>query len=228
MSGKGNSRHVKRLAVSTYPRIARKTATYLIRQHPGRHDRANSIALLAMLRDKLGLASRAKEARGMINEGKIEVNGRVIRDERYPIGFGDILTLKPTGESYSVGVGKNGAIKIDKIEGKAKEGRMLKVIDKYVARGNRQMLRLLDGSTVESAKGIAVNDSVMVSKGKIEKTIKFETGARCLVIKGTHASESGTIAEIVKGSALRDATVRVDGAYGRFETTVENVMVVGA
>jgi small subunit ribosomal protein S4e len=226
MSSKGNNRHVKRLAVGIYPRIERKTATYLIKPRPGRHGLESSVALLALVRDKLGLASRAKEARGMIEGGKIEVNGSVVRDEKYPVGFGDIVTLKPTGEAYSIGVGRNGGIRLDKAEKKGE--RTLKVIGKYVARGKRTMVRLFDGSAVESAEGVSVNDSVVLSKGKIAKTIKFEQGAKCLVIRGTHASESGTISEIVKGSALRDATVRVEGAGGRFETTVENVMVVGA
>ncbi len=227
MASKGNNRHVKRLAVGTYPGIARKTATYLIKPNPGRHDLRNSVALLALIRDKLDLASRAKEARGMINGGKIEVNGAVIMDEKYPVGFGDIVTLKPTGESYSVGVRKNGALTMDKVEKKAAE-RTLKVIGKYVVKGNRMMVRLFDGSAVESAKGVSVNDSVVLSKGKISKAIKFEEGAKCLVIRGTHAAKSGKISEIVKGSALREATVRVDGADGKFETTVRNVMVVGA
>ena len=66
------------------------------------------------------------------------------------------------------------------------------------------------------------------SKGAIKKTLKFEEGAKCLVIRGTHAAETGTIKEITKGSAVRAQTVKVGSGSSEFETLADNVMVVGA
>jgi small subunit ribosomal protein S4e len=226
MASKGSSRHIKRLAVGQYPKVSRKTSTYLAKPRPGRHNLENSVALLVVLRDKLGIAANSKEAKRIIVTGEIEVNGSKVLDEKYPVGFGDVIRLKPTGDAYSIGVGKKGAISVEKA-GKD-SARTLKVIGKYVVRKNRIMARLLDGTVLEADKDVKVNDSVVLDKGAIKKTLKFEEGAKCLVIRGTHSAETGTIKEISKGTAVRAQTVKVGSGASEFETIADNIMIVGA
>ena len=84
--------------------------------------------------------------------------------------------LKPTGESYKIGVSSKANIMIEKLEGKAKE-RVSKVIGKYLASGSKVMVRLLDGSVMSAGKEVMVNDSVIIDAGKIKKALKFEKGA---------------------------------------------------
>lgn len=227
MSSKGNDRHLKRLAVGAYPKLERKTATYFAKPRAGRHTLETSIALLEILRDKLALASTSKEAKHIVKAGKIEINGRIARDEKYAVGFGDVITLVPTKENYVVGITRKGGIDLQKAKGQEKH-RTVKVIGKYLSKGKVIMARLLDGSVVKADAELKVNDSVVIEGSKIKKAIKFENGAKCLVMSGTHASKIGTISEINKGTAVRNATVRIAGVDGQFETLVENVMVVGA
>jgi small subunit ribosomal protein S4e len=226
MASKGSSRHIKRLAVGQYPKVSRKTSTYLAKPRPGRHNLENSVALLVVLRDKLGIAANSKEAKRIVVTGQIEVNGAKVLDEKYPVGFGDVIRLKPTGEAYHVGVGKKGAISVEKAGKEA--ARTLKVIGKYAAKGNIVMARLLDGTILEAGKDVKVNDSVVLDKGAIKKTLKFEEGAKCLVIRGTHSAETGTIKEISKGTAVRAQTVKVESGSSAFETLADNIMIVGA
>ena len=227
MANKGSSRHMKRLAVGPYSKVSRKVAAYLAKPRPGRHSLGNSVALLVILRDKLGVVANSKEAKRVIVTGQVEVNGRRVVDERYSVGFGDVIKLRPTGDVYSIGVGKKGAISVEKA-GKDASARTLKVIGKYAEKGNKIMARLLDGTVLEAGKDVLVNDSVILENGAVKKTLKFEKGAKCLVIKGTHASETGTIKEISKGSALRAQTVRVGSGASEFETLSDNIMIVGA
>ncbi|VVB76804.1 30S ribosomal protein S4e [uncultured archaeon] len=227
MANKGNSRHMKRLALSSYPNVGRKTAPYLAKPTPGRHYLGNCVALVVALRDKLNLAANEKEAKRIVVAKQIEVNGKTVTDEKYPIGFGDVITLKPTGESYKVSIGKKGVIKIDKSDKTISE-RTQKVVGKYAVKGNKLMIRLLDGSVLAAGKDVSVNDSVVIAKNAIKKTLKFEKGAKCFVIGGTHASETGTIKEISKGSAVRSSIVKVENGENTFETLVDNVIVVGA
>ncbi len=227
MARHGNSRHVKRLAASGYSKPARKASTYLVKPNPGRHSLEDSVALLALVRDKFGIAANAAEARKIIGRGMVEVNGAKVTEPRYPVGFGDTITLAGSGESYSIGIARHGVIGVEKLEGK-KGSRMLKVIGRYLARGGSQMLRLHDGSVMKDGKGAGVNDTVVLSGNGIEKVLKFEEGAQCLVISGTHAAERGSIAEIKKGNASSPATVTVQSGSGQFKTLVGNVMVVGA
>ncbi len=102
--------------------------------------------------------------------------------------------------------------------------RTLKVVGKYAVKGNKIMARLLDGTVARgAAKDVQVNDSVVLDKGAIKKTLKFEEGAKCLVIRGTHSAETGTIKEISKGtrrpradSQGRERRVRVRDPGGQY------------
>ncbi|MDE1873842.1 MAG: hypothetical protein KGI04_01850 [Candidatus Micrarchaeota archaeon] len=227
MARHGNSRHLNRLASSTYPRVSKKISKYIAKPAAGRHALGRSIALVVLVRDKLGLAATAGEVRKIINAGGVQVNGRLAVDDRYPLGFGDVVTFAGSKESYSIGIDKAGNIKLDKASGRA-GSRTLKVVGKYVGRGNKVMLRLYDGSTVKGEAATKVNDSVVLNEKGIGSVLKFEKGARCLVIAGTHASERGVIKEVKQGNATSLASVKIEGEGGAFETSAENIMVIGA
>jgi small subunit ribosomal protein S4e len=224
MARKGNSRHMNRFAASKYMRIDRKVSTYVTKQNPGRHTLENSIALVTLLKEKMGVAADSREAGILIKNGNVLINGKQVRDKRYPVGFGDMITLKPTGASYRIDVAKKGAIRVDD---KPTTDRYVKVIGKYLGKKNKVMLRLYDGSVLEGKNEVKVNDSVAVKDNAVKSIVKFSSGARCYVIKGTHASESGTIKGINTGTATRASTVEVDSGKGTFLTLVDNVMVIG-
>lgn len=229
MGSKGNDRHIKRLASSRYVHVEKKVRAYLMKPNAGRHTSSSSMALATTLKEKLGVADTTKEVKMALNAGNVEVNGKVIKDMRYPVGFGDIIFLKPNNEHYVVGVGKKGVIDVQKADAKHKEHHEVKVIGKYLSKGNKEMIRLYNGTILPSIKGVSVNDSVTIKDGKVKDIIKLEKGAHCLVIKGVHASESGKIQEIKQGTALRSATVEIEAHGGvKTETLLENVMVVGA
>ncbi len=227
MGSKGNSRHIKRLAAPRYLHVGKKVSAYVTKPNAGRHTLESSIALATVLKEKLGLAKNTKEAKRIVKSGNVEINGKAVKDERFPLGFGDVIHFKPGNESYEVSAGRKGTVSIKKHEGKKGE-QVFKVTGKYIAKGKTEMIRLYNGSVMPSAKGVSVNDSVIVKGGKVESVIKLEKGARCFVIKGVHASESGTISGIKPGTALRSATVEIDGEKGKTETSLENVMVIGA
>ncbi len=227
MARHGNSRHLNRLAASRFPRISRKTAKYLAKPRPGRHFLEGSVALLVVLRDKLGLASIKNEAKKIIKGGHVQINGKRVTDEKYPIGFGDAIKLLQSKETYEVAVGRYGDMKLQKVEGK-EPSRLLKVVGKYLSKGNKLMVRLHDGSVINGTKEVKINDSVTLGERKIKSVIRFEKGAKCLVIKGAHTSETGVIKDIKAGSAVNPSAVRIESSSGEFETPTENVMVVGA
>ncbi len=226
MGSKGNNRHIKRLAAHRYLNVERKVNPYVLKQNAGRHTLSLSIAIATLIKEKLGFAKTADEARRILKAGSVEVNGKVIKDSRYPVGFGDIILFKPNSEKYSVGVGSKGVVDMKKVE--SDERQVLKVTGKYIAKSNKEMIRLHDGTIHPSVKGVSVNDSVVLKGGKVGEVLKLEEGARCLVIKGVHTSEEGKVVQIKKGTALRDATVEISGKGGNTETLLDNIVVIGA
>lgn len=207
--------------------LERKSSNFIAKPRPGRHTLSTSITLASFLREKLGVAASASEARKSIVSGKIEVNGKIRRDYRYPIGLGDIIKIVPSDESYIIGIGRYGTFDAKKVE-KKDHKRTLKVVGKYIGSGKKQMIRLNNGNIFHYDKEVKVNDSVIVEERKIAKVIKLEHGAKCMVVSGAHAPAVGKIKEIVKGTATRDSTVRIEGENGTFETLLDNVMAIGA
>jgi ribosomal protein S4E len=134
--------------------------------------------------------------------------------------------LKPTGETYKVSSGKNGNFALEKVDHE-KHKQVFKVVGKYVTKGGKISIRLHDGSVLSADNKVKVNDSVVIGKKGVEKVFPLGEGKNCYVINGTHASESGKIKEISKGSMLRDRTVKIEGSSGEFETLLRNIMVVG-
>ena len=103
---------------------------------------------------------------------------------------------------------------------------VFKVVGKYLARGKTPMIRLHDGTNMRFSEEVNVNDSVDLSSGKA-KVIRLKEGAGCIVIKGVHSSGEGTIKEIRKGNAQRDALVQINTKGGKvIETLLDNIMVV--
>ncbi len=228
MSNKGNSRHVKRLAASRYMGIERKTSAYVVKPKPGRHGGESSIAITTVLREKLHVADNASEAKALLKAGKIFVNGSVVKEEKYPVGFWDIIFLKPSESYYKIGIGRHGIFTIEKATKKDSDERTRKVIGKFVAKKGKIMIRLHNGNVIPAPKDVSVNDSVIVSGDKVKEVIKLAPGAKCLVYKGIHAPMQGSIKAIKKGTMVRDALAEVESGKESFETTLENVIAVGA
>ncbi len=228
MSNKGNNRHVKRLAASKYMGIERKTSAYVVKPAPGRHTLDANIAITTVLKEKLHVAGNSKESRTLLKAGKIFVNGKVVKEEKYPVGFGDVIFLKPSDSHYKVGVGRYGTFNIEKVAKKDAEEITCKVIGKYVSKGGKLMMRLHTGAIMPAEKSVNVNDSVTLLGDKVKSVIKLAPGTKCIVYKGVHAPIHGSIKSIKHGSMVRDATAEIESGKERFETTVDNIIAVGA
>ena len=55
----------------------------------------------------------------------------------------------------------------------------------------------------------------------------MKEGALVYVTKGSHCAQTGNIVEIVPGTARRKKLVRMENKENKFETTAENVIVIG-
>ncbi|MEM0124414.1 MAG: S4 domain-containing protein, partial [Candidatus Micrarchaeaceae archaeon] len=211
-----------------YTKIKRKGFKYLKKPDPGRHTLESSIALITVITEKAGLANNAREAKSIIKKGLIEVNGKVVKSPGYPIGLEDVLHIKSSDCYYRVSVGRGGTFLLAEIKKADAALQTLKVLGKYTEKKGRIMLRLHNGNVIEGKPEIRVNDSVIVEQNKIKGIIKFEKGALCRAIKGVNAPETGRITDIKPGTSRRRAMVEVESAKGRFETSADNIMVVGA
>jgi small subunit ribosomal protein S4e len=220
MGEKGNSRYMKRLNAPNFFGIHRKERAYITKPNAGRHSLQKCIPLSLVAR-KLGVAKTTDEAARAIRAKTFTVNGKIIQEPKYPVGIGDMVATG--GETYRIWVNEQGKSTLEP----SKAEPFFKVVGKFKGPKNKLMLRLHDGTVIAAKSDIAVNDSVTLKSGKIEKTFKLAPGARCSVVDGVHVGAQGTIVNLVEGTMHKSRSLVIESGSSKFETLVRNIMVTG-
>ncbi len=216
MANKGNSRHLRRLAKSPALPIEPKKAIFLIKPGAGSHKASECIPLLVLLREMLGNAATSKEAKRVLSQGLILVDGKPRKDLNYGVGLLDIISVPKTGKNYQIFAikGKLRFVEVDNDDAKLKSCR---IVSKTTIVGNKVQLNLHDGKNIIIEKEedrFRVGDTVRIKIPgyQVESFLKLEKGARCYIYKGKHSGKLGTLEEIIEqpGGQPSDAKLRVD------------------
>ncbi|MEM3973016.1 MAG: S4 domain-containing protein, partial [Ignisphaera sp.] len=93
MARMGGSKHLKRLAAPWFWPILRKEYKWVVKPSPGPHPIDRSLPLLVVIRDVLGLAETAREAKRIIFDGKVYIDGVVRKDYKFPVGVMDTISI---------------------------------------------------------------------------------------------------------------------------------------
>ena len=228
MASKGSTRHIKSLATSKFAAIERKAhGKYMMKPAAGRHSLDKSLPLSIIL-TKTASVDTMGDARRSIHAGQVTVNGKVVREVKYPVGLNDVVSVVPSDKHTHVGI--NGRGQITLIDAKKAEAskRVCKVVGKYKSAKNQIMIRLHDGTNLRHKGEVNVNDSVVLgAKNAVEKVLPLKKGSSCLVVDGVHVGSSGKIVEIKAGNMHKSASaVIASGESSNFETLVKNLMVI--
>lgn len=197
--------HIRRIAMpKTFPIKRKGTEKYIITSVGN----SKKIPVLLILRDILGIAKTKKEAKMLLRDEEIIVNGKRARDERLNLHLFETLRIPKTGKSYKI-VMKNRKFAVEEISEKESGSRICKVIGKKLLRKGKIQINLDNGYNILSDINPKVNDSVIFDfkSGKITKHIPLKEKANVEVIAGSHAGFRGTAgriegktAEVKKGS----------------------------
>src|SRR5437667_10978820 len=93
-------KHLKRLPAPRSWSIPRKTDFWIVRPSPGPHGIGESVPLGSILRDMLKGCDTAREARHILNNRGVLVDGRAVTAPKDPGGLLDLLTVTPTSADY--------------------------------------------------------------------------------------------------------------------------------
>src|SRR5512136_2423956 len=81
------------MASPSYWPIHRKEKKWIAKPIPGSHAIAESMPILLALREALKYANTKKEAKIILSEKKVKVDGRTIVDEKSSIGLMDVVEV---------------------------------------------------------------------------------------------------------------------------------------
>ncbi len=221
---------MKRLTIPKHWPLPRKIGKWAPKPSPGPHSIERSLPLLVIVRDVLGYSDMSKEAKKIIHEKNIMVDGKICRDPKLPVGLMDILEIKTTDEKFRVLIDEKGKLILNPIGEEESYFKLCRIEDKKVIRGGRYQLNLHDGRNyIVDDKNIKAGDvlSLKVPNQEIIDILKFDIGARSLVIGGSHRGEIGRIDQIniIRRSQPNIVTLTVNGK--QIQTIKEFVFVVG-
>ncbi|EQD53944.1 30S ribosomal protein S4e, partial [mine drainage metagenome] len=145
--------------------IPRKGTKWVKRPAPGPHAQDQSVPLQIVLRDLLGIAQSAREARILARQGSVRIDGRVVTDLERGVGLLDSVSLAAPMEAHYRMVknarGKLVLVRIAPPEAGIKIGR---VRGKHALPSGRLAVTLHDGRNLRVAANVAyrVGDSLKI------------------------------------------------------------------
>ncbi|MBI4153976.1 30S ribosomal protein S4e [Candidatus Woesearchaeota archaeon] len=223
-------KHLFRLnAPKSWP-IERKKTVFVLRPFPGAHKLQDCMPLSLVLREVMNTCKTKREAKTILQEGKVKVNGIVRKDEKSPIGFMDVLAIDQLQESFRVLYNKKGKLYLKKIEKKEAEMKPLKILGKTVVSGGKIQLNCNDGTNLLVEKDAYQRNDTIIMDLKTKKVLQhlpFQKGMLLYVFAGKNAGEVGQLEEVrAQGMGLPENIV-VKTAHGKFETRKDYSMVIG-
>lgn len=228
MGKRGGTKHLKRIASS--PKIPihnRKATVWLSKGLPGGHKKNNSLPLLVLIREVLGLAKNAREAKKILSDRCVQVDAKVRTDPKFSIGLMDVVAFPKTEMFYRIGIDAKGRLALADISKEEAKRKIAKVLGKHAYK-SKIAIHLHDGKNIITNSDVKVGDSVIVAlpENKLESTLKLEKGARCLITEGKHAGTIAKLEEIIERKGGRRAEARLSAPFGEFITVADYVLVV--
>ncbi len=239
MARMGGRRHLKTLAAPKFWPVRGKVGVFTVKPSPGPHPIERSIPLLIIVRDVLGYAKTAREARKLIARGYFKVDGRVRRDYKYPVGFMDVREVTETGETYRVLPYPVRFFTLHPISREEAGFKLGRIEDKSTVKGGHVQLHLHDGRNVL----IRVSDPANPVEAKQYQTLgtvkisipqqqlldyaPLEKDSLVIVFGGRNVGRVGRVVNIQRGVGRGQSIVTIEDVRGeKLQTSLDYVFVI--
>jgi small subunit ribosomal protein S4e len=237
---KGGSTGLKRKPAPRFWPIHRKEFTWVVRPSPGPHSLENCLPLAVVLRDILGLAQTRKEAKTIVSQGKVYVDGKVRRKDNFPIGLMDVVSIPDADKNFRILPSEKGLI-LQPISKEEASFKLCRIEDRTIIKNGHVQLNLHDGSNLlvkvaesENEKGDAHKTLGTIKLGLPEKQIleyiKMKEKGFAIITGGKNIGKYGKIVEIEKaeGKKQRNAFVTIEDDKGnQYQTILNFIFTIG-
>lgn len=230
MASKGEKKQLKRIASPVSWPTQRKDSTWITRPSPGPHAADRSLPLRTVMRDVLHLADNAREASRIIKSGNVQVDGRVVKDEKLGVGLMDIVSIPEAKADYMVLYTEKGKLALSPIDAKDAKEKLCRVKHKTRVRGGKTQITLHDGKNIVVKKDeYKTGDSVKISipKHEIKEHYPMQKGYLALIRGGKHSGSTGKIEGVQPGTANKEVIVQIKTDDALLLTPKSYVFVIG-
>jgi len=226
MSSKGENKKAKAISMPRIVGVSKKNNYWTVKTKAGPHKKETSVPLGIVVRNYSGIVKTMKEAKHILNNNEVKVNGVVRTAHQFPVGLFDVVAIEKQKLFYRMLLDTKERLIVKQIDKESKD-KVSKITNKVMTTKGIQ-ITTDDGRTYYGVKA-NVKDSVKLAlpEGKVIEVLEFKSGACVYITKGAHCSEIATIKEIVSATQRRDLLVKLSDGKKEFETTAKNVIVVG-
>ena len=230
MASKGETKSKKKFAAPKVAKIWRKSGgRFTVRHSRGPHSADKSIPLAVAMRDLIGIASNIREVKSIINERKVFVDGKPIKDHRLPVGFMDVISFPNINKYYRVLYDERGRLIPKEIGAKESSFKLCKIANKAIVEKGRTQLNLHDGKNILYDKKCSTGDVLKMELPSLNVLgiYPLTEGSIAYITGGKHAGEIAVIKSIMSGTMMRRPLAVLDKDGKEFETRKDYVFVVG-
>jgi small subunit ribosomal protein S4e len=240
MGKKGGSKGLKRKPAPRFWPIHRKEFVWTVKPKPGPHSLESCLPLTIVLRELLDLAKTRKEAKKIVTEGKVHVDGKIRREEAFPVSLMDVIFMPNTNKAFRVWPSSKGLI-LHPIDKKEAAFKLCRIENKKSVRNGHVQLNLHDGSNIlvkvadpknpqEDVYETLNTLKVSLPEKQILEHIKMEKNALAMITSGKNIGKHGRVVEIedMKGQKRRKTLAKIQDKEGEtYQTILDFVFAIG-
>jgi small subunit ribosomal protein S4e len=208
-----NTRHLKRTNMPNSWPVKKKNITFVTKPNAGSHKLKYVTPVVVILREVLGYAQTAKDAKYIVHNEEVLVNGKKVTDVKAAVGMFDIFEITKTSEKFIVIFDEVGRLKLVSTKDSTVT---LKIAGKSVMKNGKFQLNMMNGYNIlvdeKSFKKANVEDSVVYDyvKKAVVKTLELKEGAQVYLFDGKFKGCFATVKGFTKYSGLANDLVNLD------------------
>ncbi len=195
--------YLKRLVTPKSWTLLKKEEKFVVRPRPGAHPAKLSMPITLLLKN-LGYAATTKEVKKILNTKEVLVDGRRVKENKFPVGFMDVITIKETDDSLRIVLDKKGRLKVIPADKDEVQLKLCRVKKKTALKKGRIQVNLSDNKNILTDKNdMKVGDTVLITVPfqEIKQHLPLEKGALIYLIGGKHIGQKGTV-DSIEGNKL--------------------------
>jgi len=237
---KGKPTGLKRKPAPRFWPIHRKEFAWVVKPSPGPHSLKNCLPLAIVLRDILGFAKTGREAKMIVSQGRMYVDGKARREDDFPVGLMDVISIPDLDKRFRILPSEKGLI-LHSISKEEASFKLCRIENKTVVKNRQVQLNLHEGSSILLKVADPKNpqediyrtfDTLKISlpERQILEHVKMKENDFATITGGKNIGKYGKIVEIEKAEdkKRRNALVTIiDEKGGRYQTILDFVFAIG-
>lgn len=224
-------KHLKRINSPKHWLIPRKGFKWVTRPMPGPHNLHASLPLGIVIKELIRLARTSKECRSILKRSLVCVNNIKRKNEKFPVGFLDKISIPSLNEHYCLLLNKKGFIAL-RLNADLDKG-LCKITNKRNVSKAKIQLSFHDGSTLlTESKEFKVGDVIqLTAKKEVALHLPFKEGMLAYITKGRYRGALGIVKAIKQASMSRKGTAILSPINcpdkTEIETAKEYIFIIG-